>query len=307
MAVFRCAGRKRTDGRGNPLCDFESEESWKGRRCPGCRYYFNVEKVGVDKVNDGGNKLATAGEAVKIKVEHISTGVPILDKVLSGGVVKGSTVLFAGIPGGGKTSLLLEACDAMSDRTNEMTLYASSEESVERVQVVCNRLGIFNNNVKIISTKNIYEVLQLVEEHRPLVTVYDSLQNFRLGEVGATTHETVEIARLISEQTQQRKTCSVIVNQMAKDMSAKGSLDVPHLVETEVFLYRFDNAEDKRAVHALLDRSTRIAIRKGDIDEEKLRILIAGKNRDGEERLKAFFLMTKEGQIEPLKLAAEEG
>jgi len=244
--------------------------------------------------------LASAGDAVdRPKTKYIPTGIKMLDYVLCGGLVEGSVVLFAGVPGGGKSTLLMEACDAISDGQKQDVLYASSEESVDRVQGICQRLDVYNNRIKIVSTKNIYEVLQLVEDHKPLLTVFDSLQNFGLGEHSATIQESVEVAKLISEQTQRRKTCSIIINQVGKDLDIKGSNAVPHHVETMLYLYRFDDKQDKKAMN-LLSRDLRMAIRRGKIDNDKLRILFTGKNRNGEEKRTSFFMMTKEGQIEPL-------
>lgn len=298
MAIYKCGGRKRKDDKDEPLCSYESETSWRGRRCPSCGHWFDCEEVGAKKKIV---HVASAGEAVnKPTVKHIATGVDMLDDVLSGGLVPGSVVLLAGTPGGGKSTILTMTCDAISDRLKRDVLYVSSEESVDRVQVICQRLGAYNERLKILSTKNIYEALQVSEECDAFLTVFDSLPNFRLGEVGATAHETVEIARLISEHTQRRKTCSIVINQISKDGTGKGSLELVHHVETELYLYRFDAGQDKRAVMAHLSYDMRKAIRKNEIDQDRLRIFYVDKNRDGEEKRTAFFLMTKEGQIEPL-------
>ncbi len=297
MSVFFCAGRDVLGVDGEPYCTYSSPAYWRGG-CPGCGCWFACNEVGVKKKT---RTLASAGEAVdKPTVKHIPTGVDMLDDVMSGGLVAGSTVLLAGTPGGGKTTILVMALDAISDRIKKDVLYISSEESVERVQVICQRLGAYNERLKILSTKNIYEALQVAEENDAFLVVFDSLPNFRLGEIGATANEAVEIARLISEYTQRRKTCSIIINQISKDGTGKGSLGLPHLVETELYLYRFDAGQDKRAVMVHLSHDMRRAIRKNEIDQDRLRIFFVDKNRDGEEKRTAFFLMTKEGQIEPL-------
>ncbi len=241
-------------------CKHEQEVAWEGV-CPNCGGFYKPQKPAFAK--PASRALVSAADAVnKPKTAHIATGIDMLDDVLSGGLVAGSTVLLAGTPGGGKSSILVMTCDAISDRLEKPVLYVSSEESIDRLQVIVQRLDAFNERFKLLSTKNIYEALQISEECDAFLTVFDSLPNFRLGEIGATAHEAVEIARLISEHTQRRKTCSIVINQISKDGTGKGSLELPHLVETELYLYRFDAGQDKRAIMTHLSRDMRQAIRK---------------------------------------------
>lgn len=296
MAVFKCAGRHRG------VCDYENDKPWTGNRCPKCRRYYNVEKIGVDAKTD--RKYVTAGDSAEAKTEHIPTGDDAFDFITSGGLVKGSTIAFGGVHGSGKTSWLLRVLDSLTKRLKRPALFASSEQNAEKVLEICNRLEIMNERVKIINERNVYEVMEIGNSLRPVAIVYDSLQNFRLTEDGtSSTRDQDEIAKLITEYCQKRKTCSIIVNQMTKQLEFRGSTAVPHMVETELFLYRFNGDDDRRAMREYLDDDTRIAIKRGRIDPEKLRILICGKNRDGEEALKVFFEMTAQG----LKALQKEG
>ena len=98
-----------------------------------------------------------------------------LDRVLGGGVVKGSLVLIGGDPGIGKSTLLLQGSRALAERMGPV-LYVSGEESVGQVKLRADRLGIAPRDLYFVAENDLLAVEGHVADLRPRVLVVDSIQ-----------------------------------------------------------------------------------------------------------------------------------
>lgn len=271
-------------------CGYVQETRWKGP-CPNCK----IRWAAVPKGPSNGERRVTAAQSIGIKVEHIATGHEALDYVLSGGIVKGGVIAFSGVHGGGKTTLLVKALDNLITRTGKPVLYASGEESNQAVLAACDRVGVVSDKLEIMgSTRNIQTILARCDELKPLVTVFDSLQPMSLhGEVKPTATENEAAAQVIIDHCERTKMCAIIIMHMTKELESKGSTEVPHMASTELMLYKFSEKDDGDPEEIFGKKKA------NSLDFDKVRTLMVGKNRHGEELRKTFLLMGERG-LEPL-------
>ena len=173
-------------------CGYESN-GWLGQ-CPSCRSWNTfVEAPAVAEASKGGSKSgggatvsasgllpAGAGEAVLLKKapkterERVSSGIKELDRVLGGGLVKGSIVLVSGDPGIGKSTLMLMLSGKLSDRMK--VLYVSGEESCEQIKMRADRLGVGGEGLYVLAETNIARVYEQVGTVNPDIMIVDSIQ-----------------------------------------------------------------------------------------------------------------------------------
>jgi predicted ATP-dependent serine protease len=314
VAVFKCAGRKRLDDDGEPYCTYESLARWTGR-CPSCGRFYDCDKVGADRQVNGPQRV-TAAKSVDVKVEYIATGIEGLDTVLGGGLVRGNVILFGGPAGSGKTSMLLGACDSVTRATKRRALYASAEEFADRVLVICKRVGVESEQLEIMGRDEAHDVdsvLQRCDEIKPLVAVFDSLQELRSGQIagapGSSTHAE-GIAHLIYDYCKRTQMCAFVVNHMNKELDFKGGTGVSHAIDAMVALYKFNESDDGSARDLFGKNTLRamgISATAADYPkllENKIRSLVvgSGKSRQGSIGAKAYFEMTEGGQLRPMQM-----
>ena len=127
-------------------CGFESSK-WMGQ-CPGCKEWNTFVEEVIDRKNNVSMSVKKAVEEAKpmplsaissANEERTSTEMKELDRVLGGGIVKGSLVLVGGDPGIGKSTLLLQVCKNLSNK-NKTVLYISGEESLQQIKIRAERI-----------------------------------------------------------------------------------------------------------------------------------------------------------------------
>ena len=125
---------------------------------------------------------------------RLNTGIQEFDRVLGGGIVPGVTVMIGGDPGIGKSTLLLQVVDSLSQSQPEGTgkcLYVTGEESAEQVKIRAERLGIRSNNILIFPETNVMAILAQMKKSRPLLTVIDSIQTLSLPGIDSADRKSV--------------------------------------------------------------------------------------------------------------------
>ena len=142
-------------------CGYESAK-WLGK-CPACNEWnsFYEEKVANTSSTSGGKSSASKERSMPRKLKEVegiemartSTGIGELDRVLGGGLVKGSLVLVGGEPGIGKSTLILQLCDKVKGEGK--VLYVSGEESAEQVKIRADRLNINNDDLLFLGETNL--------------------------------------------------------------------------------------------------------------------------------------------------------
>ena len=138
-------------------CGYESAK-WMGQ-CPACKEWNTFVEETVDKKSiSSSGKVKKESKAVQVlplsavkseKEERIVTGIAEFDRVLGGGIVRGSLVLVGGDPGIGKSTLLLQVCRELSQKKVPL-LYVSGEESLHQIKMRADRLGDFTDSLELL-------------------------------------------------------------------------------------------------------------------------------------------------------------
>ena len=168
---------------------------WNGR-CPSCGAWNTLEEIeilpqtkatiaksrsGVD-LADKIVQLADAdvsGDEVRYK-----TGISELDRVLGGGLVKGSIVLLGGEPGIGKSTLLLQICQYLGKSRD--ILYVSGEESVRQIKLRAQRLGVDSENLYLLAESDAQSICETISQNKPDIVIIDSIQTMSIHEINST-------------------------------------------------------------------------------------------------------------------------
>jgi DNA repair protein RadA/Sms len=163
-----------------------------------------------------------------------ATGVPELDRVLGGGLVRGSATLLGGEPGVGKSTLVLQALSSMADR-GARCLLASAEESMHQVRLRADRLGTPGEGLWLLSGTSVPGIRAAVEEVEPHVLVVDSIQTVSDPETGSTPGSVAQVrecARHFVRMAKDRAMATVLIGHVTKDGSLAGPRALEHLVDT---------------------------------------------------------------------------
>ena len=169
-------------------CGNESTK-WLGK-CPACNSWntFYEQKIVETKSSTKNkdviiNKPQTLNSYEAKEAIRTSTGFGELDRVLGGGLVKGSLVLLGGEPGIGKSTLILQICDKI--KGDGKVLYVSGEESAEQIKMRADRLGINNDDILFLGETDIDLINQAIIDINPKLVIIDSIQTMYSEEITA--------------------------------------------------------------------------------------------------------------------------
>ncbi len=155
-----------------------------------------------------------------------------LNRVLGGGLVQGSLVLFGGEPGIGKSTLLLQIALSASDLK---VLYVSGEESQEQLRMRAERIGINNKNCYILTETTIQNIFQQLEQIQPQLLVIDSIQTLYTNLIDSAPGSISQIRQCTADLMRYAKTTQVpvfIIGHITKDGSIAGPKVLEHMVDT---------------------------------------------------------------------------
>ena len=224
-------------------CGYESQK-WLGK-CPACNAWntFYEEKMQVTTTSGANVKLKETAKPLSLnQVEgkeavRTKTGVGELDRVLGGGLVKGSLVLLGGEPGIGKSTLILQICDKIAD--DGKVLYVSGEESAEQVKLRADRLNIKNDNIMFLGETDIDSIEAEIISMNPKLVVIDSIQTMFSSEItsaAGTVSQVREITSRIMKCCKQNKITTIIIGHVTKDGNIAGPRVLEHMVDTVLYL-----------------------------------------------------------------------
>ena len=173
-------------------CGNESAK-WMGK-CPACGSWNSFFEQKIDKVTEKGvTKTKEKNEAKSLNlykgqdVARISTGFDELDRVLGGGLVRGSLILLGGEPGIGKSTLILQLCNKVKGEGK--VLYVSGEESAEQIKLRADRLKINNDDILFLGETDIDIINENIETLNPKLVIIDSIQTMYSDEITAAARK----------------------------------------------------------------------------------------------------------------------
>lgn len=223
-------------------CGYESMK-WLGK-CPACNEWnsFYEEKLAKDTSNsmDKKNKVVTPkalNEGVGKDAVRTHTGINELDRVLGGGLVKGSLVLVGGEPGIGKSTLILQLCDKIQGEGK--VLYVSGEESAEQIKLRADRLGIHNDDILFLGETDIELIENNILEINPKLVIIDSIQTMYSDEISSaagTVSQVREITSRIMRVCKSNEITTIIIGHVTKEGNIAGPRVLEHMVDTVLYL-----------------------------------------------------------------------
>ncbi len=223
-------------------CGYESSK-WLGK-CPGCNEWnsFYEEKLNKATVK-GGDKKSKAvspkalNEVVGKDASRTHTGIGELDRVLGGGLVKGSLVLVGGEPGIGKSTLILQLCDKVQGEGK--VLYVSGEESAEQIKLRADRLGIHNDDILFLGETDIEMIENNILEINPKLVIIDSIQTMYSEDISSaagTVSQVREITARVMRVCKSNEITTIIIGHVTKEGNIAGPRVLEHMVDTVLYL-----------------------------------------------------------------------
>lgn len=241
-------------------CGYESAK-WIGR-CNGCGAWNTmVEDIQVQS-KTAASSLSSLKRASALPLSEISesdehrfvTGISELDRVLGGGIVKGSVVLLSGDPGIGKSTILLQICSALQNGLN--ILYVSGEESAIQIKMRAKRIGVNSDNVSIMTETDVQSVCEYVMSEKPDLVMIDSIQTMQLSELSSSPGSIVQVRECTNMLLRTGKSLDIpifIVGHVNKGGDIAGPKVMEHIVDT-VLYFEGDRNQSYRILRAIKNR-----------------------------------------------------
>lgn len=262
-------------------CGYESPK-WYGK-CPGCSQWntMNEEIKEPEKAQTAAVKRRVSSSSRPVSVNEISTaeehryktGYSELDRVLGGGIVKGSLILLGGDPGIGKSTILMQICSSLDSSIK--ILYISGEESARQIKLRANRLGVDNPNLFIMTETDIELAAENIRELKPDLVMVDSIQTMNFTELSSSPGSVTQV-----------RECTTVLMRTAKN------LEIPILIVGHV------NKEGSIAGPKVLEHIVDAVLYFEGDKQLSYRILRAVKNRFGSTNEIGVFQMTDKGLVQ---------
>ncbi len=243
-------------------CGFESAK-WMGQ-CPGCKEWNTFVEEVVDRKGSVSTSVKKAIEDAKplplsaissINDERTSTEMKELDRVLGGGIVKGSLVLVGGDPGIGKSTLLLQVCKNLSNKKKSV-LYISGEESLQQIKIRAERIGTFTDSLELLCETNLDIIKEVIARRKPEIVVIDSIQTMCSEQVASAPGSVSQVREATSVLMQIAKGMGItifIVGHVTKEGVVAGPRVLEHMVDT-VLYFEGDRHESYRILRGVKNR-----------------------------------------------------
>ncbi len=194
---------------------------------------INTEKV----LNTGNDINFESLDKEIVESPRFDTGINELNRVLGGGLVKGSASLIGGDPGIGKSTLLLQTlCSLVNQGCN--ALYISGEESTNQIRLRAQRLQLQNNNLKLASATSVNDIIKALLKEQPQVAVIDSIQtifNPEIASAAGTVSQVRTCGNDLINIAKSKNISLLIVSHVNKDGQIAGPKVLEHMVDTVLY------------------------------------------------------------------------
>jgi DNA repair protein RadA/Sms len=236
---------------------------WLGK-CPHCNAWNTLIEGVAESASPVKNRFASLAKASELTtlssieatdMAYTPTGHDELDRVLGGGIVEGGVVLIGGDPGIGKSTLLLQALDALQ-RAGQKTLYVTGEESGAQVALRARRLGLDGSQVQVLAEIQLEKILATLHAHAPTIAVIDSIQTVYSDQLTSAPGSVAQVRECAAHLTRAAKAsgvCIVLVGHVTKEGALAGPRVLEHMVDT-VLYFEGDTHSSFRLVRAIKNR-----------------------------------------------------
>lgn len=244
-------------------CGYESPR-WLGK-CPSCNNWNSF----VEEIKDNGTAVkekiskSILPENMPKSIKNIKSGekerfktnLKELDRVLGGGLVKGSLTLISGDPGIGKSTLLLQTANNIASNYGKV-LYVSGEESEEQIKIRGDRLGVTSDNLYIVSETNLDTIEVFVDEIKPVFVIIDSIQTIYKEGVTSAPGSVSQVRECSNQLMRIGKSNNIplfIVAHVTKQGELAGPRVLEHMVDT-VLYFEGERTEEFRILRTMKNR-----------------------------------------------------
>ncbi len=206
-------------------------------KCPECGSWSSFVEVEVGgsretRITELPEPVSIDSKSIKFSEERIKTGIEEFDRVLGGGIVKGSIILIGGEPGIGKSTLLLQIAGILAKRGK--VLYVSGEESYLQIRMRANRLGVSSPDLRVLIEQNMDKIREVVLKEKPILVIIDSVQTMQTAEASGTQGSITQVrecTRIATEIAKSNGISVILVGHVTKKGGIAGPKTIEHMVD----------------------------------------------------------------------------
>lgn len=245
-------------------CGYESAK-WLGK-CPGCGEWNTMNEEIKETVKAKSAASVHTKSAIYSPPQEITkidtddekrylTGSKELNRVLGGGLVKGSLVLIGGDPGIGKSTILMQLCNYMG-KDGRKVLYVSGEESKRQIKLRASRLGVEGENIYLYTETDCQTICEIIKEESPELVVIDSIQTMSISDLSSSPGSVTQVRECTNMFMRCAKSLDVpiiVVGHVNKDGAIAGPKVLEHIVDT-VLYFEGDKQMTYRILRAIKNR-----------------------------------------------------
>lgn len=244
-------------------CGYETPK-WMGQ-CPACNEWNTLQeevladKKAVGSMSSSAVKKVISGAKTLSQIsitdeQRYVTDIGELDRVLGGGIVKGSVVLLSGDPGIGKSTILLQICNSLKDKIK--VLYVSGEESPVQIKLRSKRLGVEGDNITVMSETDTQAICEYIMAQKPDLVMIDSIQTLQISELASSAGSVVQVRESTNMLLRTGKSLDIpifIVGHVNKGGEIAGPKVLEHIVDT-VLYFEGERNQSYRILRAIKNR-----------------------------------------------------
>lgn len=242
-------------------CGYDAAR-WFGK-CPSCNEWNTAVEETIIKETKMKRSTGLSGNNYPQSITNIKsgayerydTGIGELNRVLGGGIVKGSLTLISGAPGIGKSTLLLQTADYLSKKLGKV-LYVSGEESSEQIKIRGDRIGSLSANLFILSETNLERIEEHIEEIKPVFIIIDSIQTLFKASITSAPGSVSQVRECANELMRIAKVNNIpffIVAHVTKHGELAGPRVLEHMVDT-VLSFEGERTQEFRILRTMKNR-----------------------------------------------------
>lgn len=223
-------------------CGYSSPK-WSGQ-CPACRSWNTLNEEIIEAKKSANSVVKMSVSVSSCPVSQITTddeirydtGIGELNRVLGGGLVKGSVVLLSGDPGIGKSTILMQTCGELSN--NKRILYVSGEESSKQLKLRAERLSVNSDGLLIMTETDIESICEYIKSNKPDVVMIDSIQTMNHAEIQSSAGSVTQVRECTNALLKVGKALDIpiiIVGHVNKDGAIAGPKVMEHIVDAVLY------------------------------------------------------------------------